>query len=241
MSLAFVRVPGRSRRLRCVAATALGALALAVALTGCGEDPAPAAGTTTIEAGGIAFNAVVREPSGDGSSLTVLFLHGGSYTSRIWADRGLLDRVSDAGHRAVAVDLPGSGDTEPTEEPAAEVLAELVEEVAAQGSVVLVSPSASGRYSLPLLATRPDVDLAGFVAVAPVGVAEFAPDAEIGDVPALLVWGEDDDVIPVDEAEALQQHFTDSELVVIPDGSHAPYDDEPEAFTDTLLTFLRDL
>src|SRR5690606_21393067 len=66
MSLAFVRVPGRSRRLRCVAATALGALALAVALTGCGEDPAPAAGTTTIEAGGIAFNAVVREPSGDG-------------------------------------------------------------------------------------------------------------------------------------------------------------------------------
>ena len=43
--------------------------------------------------------------------VTVVFLHGKSYTSRIWDDRKILDRVAQAGWRAVSVDLPGYGDT----------------------------------------------------------------------------------------------------------------------------------
>ena len=226
------------------------AVCLLVASTGCSDEPDPVAGTTTIQAGGVAFNAVVREavvrePAADADddddALTVLFLHGGSYTSRIWAERGVLDRVAGAGHRAVAVDLPGAGATDPTDVPPGEVLAALVEAVGPAGRVVLVSPSASGRYSLALLADPSDVELAGFVAVAPVAIRGFVPDPAVADLPALLVWGEDDEVIPLAEAEVLRSQLPTSELIEVPGGSHAPYDDQPEAFTEILLGFLAGL
>ncbi|MEO6629936.1 MAG: alpha/beta hydrolase [Aquihabitans sp.] len=219
-------------------------LVLAVTAAGCSSDPKPVAGTSTIDADGVAFNAVIRPPAdgagADVSPLTVLFLHGASYTSRIWADRGILDRVSEAGYRAVAVDLPGAGATAGTDKDPAEVLAGLVEKLGPPGRVVLVSPSASGRYSLALLAARSDVRLAGFVAVAPVGISDFKPQLT-ADLPALLVWGADDDVIPIAQARSLRSLLPGSELLVIPDGSHAPYDDEPAAFTKALLGFLSGL
>lgn len=222
------------------------AIVLLQAAAGCSDEPGPVAGTTTIRAGGVAFNAVVREAvvreqTDDDDTLTVLFLHGGSYTSRIWAERGVLDRVAAAGHRAVAVDLPGSGATDPTDEPPGTVLAALVEAVGPAGRVVLVSPSASGRYSLALLAEPSGVDLAGFVAVAPVAISGFVPDPSVADLPALLVWGEDDDVIPLTEADVLRNRLPNSELIEVPGGSHAPYDDQPEAFTEILLDFLAGL
>lgn len=231
-------------------------LGLLVAATGCSDEPQPVTGTTTIQAGDVAFHAVVREPTaGDAGTntdtLTVLFLHGGSYTSRIWAERGILDRVAAAGHRAVAVDLPGAGATDETDTPPAQVLAALVAEVGPSGRVVLVSPSASGRYSLALLAepsaldsagVEPSaVELAGFVAVAPVAIGELVPDPSVADVATLLVWGEDDDVVPLSDAEVLRSQLPNSELVQVPDGSHAPYDDHPDAFTEILLDFLAGL
>lgn len=227
-------MPGRMLK------AAIAVLALVLTAAACGSDAKPVAGNTTIEAGGVAFNARTRQPSGPDSPLTVLFLHGGAYTSQIWADRGILDRVSEAGYRAVAVDLPGAGGTASTDEDPADVLAALVDELGSPGRVVLVSPSASGRYSLALLADPGDVRLAGFVAVAPVGISQFEPDLT-EDLPALLVWGEDDDVVPIDQAHRLEALLPGSELIVIPAGSHAPYDDEPAAFTEALLAFLTGL
>ena len=218
---------------------------LMAATTACAGDPAPLAGTTTIRAGSVDFNAVVRKPADDPADgeLTVLFLHGASYTSRIWGDRGILDAVVDAGPRPVAVDLPGAGGTASTDRDGApaDVLAELVAELGPPGSVVVVSPSASGRYSLPLLAERPEVDLAGFVAVAPAGIGGFDGGAAVDGLPALLVWGEDDDVIPIAEADLLLAQLPEGRVVEIEGGSHAPYDDEPGAFTEVLLDFLADL
>lgn len=216
---------------------------LLAAATACAGDSEPLAGTTTIRAGSVDFHSVVREPASkpEGAELTVLFLHGASYTSRIWADRGVLDSVAEAGHRAVAVDLPGAGGTASTDDPPGAVLADLVGEVAPSGSVVVVSPSASGRYSLSMLAERPEVDLAGLVAVAPVGIGGFDGGAAVADLPALMIWGEDDDVIPVAQAEVLRAQLPEARLVEIEDGSHAPYDDRPEEFTEVLIEFLADL
>src|SRR4051812_42536577 len=108
-----------SRRNPSATTVAIAAVLLAVTLAGCSKVKAhlgmshrsPAEGTTIIHASGIAFNAIVRGPSEAEAKRTVLFLHGGSYTSRIWDDRGILDAVAAKGYRAIAVDLPGSGGT----------------------------------------------------------------------------------------------------------------------------------
>jgi abhydrolase domain-containing protein 14 len=227
----------------CVGVASLAGLALSsAALTGCGagEGPTPA-GSRTLRVARMDVHAVVRGPDAADAPLTVLFLHGASYTSRIWAERGILDDVVAAGYRAVAVDLPGYGHSPGTGQPPDDVLAALVASVAPPGRVVVVSPSMSGRYSLAFLSQRPDPELAGFVAVAPVGIAGFTRPPDAPAIPALLVWGEDDDVIPREQADQLRSALPGSRLEVIPNGSHAPYDDEPAAFTRVLLDFLRSI
>lgn len=228
----------------------LAASLAAPALAGCGslfeDDPA---GTTRIPTGATTFQAIVRGPTTAEAKKVVLFLHGGAYTSRVWSARGILDDVVHEGYRVVAVDLPGSGGTRMPDEDVehggptdAEILRQLVDAVGGQDRVVVVSPSASGRYSLPFLAASNPVNhLAGFVPVAPVGIVDFRRPWMAPKVPTLIVWGANDDEIPLEQGRVLRALLPGSELQVIPDAGHAAYDDDPDAFTALLLRFLASL
>lgn len=221
-----------------MAGAALVGLLLGLAALGCSKDRAPAAGATTLDGD---VSAIVRGPSAEDAPLTVLFLHGASYSSRIWDDRGILDDVAAEGYRAVAVDLPGYGDT-PDDGPGDEEwLKGVIDGLGGPEKVVVVSPSMSGDYSLSYLGYLPDEQLSGFVAVAPVGIEQFLRPPDAPSVPTLLVWGSDDDLIPISQAKALQEQLPGSELEVIEGGSHAPYDDHPDEFTALLIGFLEQL
>src|SRR6187200_181094 len=65
----------------------------------------PARGTVTITADRVPFHAITRGVAGRPGQLTVVFLHGATFTAEVWDRTGLLDRVAHAGYRAVAVDL----------------------------------------------------------------------------------------------------------------------------------------
>ena len=217
-------------------------LALLVSgVAGC-SDPKPAVGTTTITIHDIDVNAIVRGPSLSKAKLVVLFLHGASYTSRIWADRGIIDAVTAQRYRAVAIDLPGRGDTHgelpaDTDAARAEFLAAVVMRLGGPKRVVIVSPSFSGTYSLPYLARFP-VRLAGYVPVAPVGAPAFERPAGDPTVPTMIVQGANDDVIPRSQMDLLHRRLPGSTFEVVPDAGHAAYDDGHEAFTKLLLAFL---
>ncbi len=229
-----------TRRTRSAAVTmAAVAVLLLVGTVGCssGDGPAPA-GASTIEAGGVRWHAIVRGPAAAKAKLTVLFLHGAAYTSKIWADRGILDDVAQKGYRAVAVDLPGSGDTPSADKPKADLLAALVAKIGPAAKVVVVSPSASGAYSLALLQDRPEVELAGFVGVAPAGIESFRRPGNAPRIPALLIWGANDDVIPFANAKTLSAQLPGSRIERIANASHAAYDDRPDTFVNVLLPFL---
>lgn len=223
---------------------AMACLVPSAVLAGCAEDDRePPEGATTIDLEGLMVQTISRGPSDPepGPRLTVLFLHGASYTSRIWDDRGILDAVVDAGYWAVAADLPGFGDTPKAERPKEQFLAELVEAVSAPGEVVVVSPSKSGEWSLAMLQEQPEVPLAGFVAVAPVGISDFRRPADAPEVPSLLIWGEDDHDVPRAKAEELAAELPGSRLEVVAHAGHAVYDDDPKAFLKVLLPFLAEV
>ncbi len=225
---------------------ALGVLTIALApciLGGCGRDPGPVAGESTIEVDGTAVHAIERGP-GEGAppGRTVLFLHGQSYTARIWADRGILDAVADAGWWATAVDLPGYGGTpkraDDTPEARASFLAALIDELGGPANVVLVSPSRSGDWSLPYLVSSASDELAGFVPVAPVGIDGFERPADAPSIPTLSVWGSDDGSYSTDRAEHLVDELggpPGARTEIIDGASHAAYDDHPDEFTTLLL------
>ena len=56
--------------------------------------------------------------------------------------------------------------------------------------------------------------------------------------PTLIVWGEDDAIIPVRDAEEFERLISDSRKVVMRDTGHVPMAERPAAFNDMLLGFL---
>ncbi|KAM5147995.1 protein ABHD14A-like [Mantella aurantiaca] len=109
---------------------------------------------------------------------TVLLLHGRSFTSKTWEDLGTLQILSEHGYRAVAVDLPGYGQSlqaQPmsSEKGRTDYLLHIMEALGGR-QPVLISPSMSGMFSLPLLLQHPD-RLRGFIPIAPVGTKSYKP------------------------------------------------------------------
>lgn len=54
----------------------------------------------------------------------------------------------------------------------------------------------------------------------------------------LLIWGEQDSTTPLTQGENLARLLPNSELVVIPQSGHQPFEETAEAFNATLLAFL---
>lgn len=97
--------------------------------------------------------------------------------------------------------------------------AELVDAVRA----MMLETSVDGMVgALAAMRDRPDstADLPGF------------------DVPALVLHGAEDQLIPVAEAEAMAGALPDAELSVIPDAGHLPNLERPEEFNEAVREFL---
>ncbi len=213
-------------------------LLLGVTLAACGD--AEVVGETAIVVGDVDVHMVARSattPAPGGP--TVLLLHGASFTSDDWADLGTIDAMTAAGFDTVAVDLPGFGATPGAEVDNAVFLAGLIDAVDGGDGVVVVSPSMSGSFSLPLIAQEGADAMRGFVPVAPVGVEAFAAaTAPIDGLPVLVVWGENDDVIDPAGAADLAAVFTDAEVEIVEGAGHSPYVAEHDRFVASLTAFI---
>ncbi|XP_075015212.1 protein ABHD14A-like isoform X1 [Calonectris borealis] len=174
----------------------------------------------------------------------VLFLHGQAFTSKTWEALGTLALLAGEGYRAVAIDLPGYGDSPPAETVAtAQGRVAFLDHVLQELGIrrpVLVSPSMSGRFALPFLLARGD-QLAGFVPVAPVGTKDYAAEQyRRVQTPTLILYGDRDISLGPQALHSLW-HLPRHRMAVVPDAGHACYLDKPEDFHRALLGFLRQL
>jgi len=170
----------------------------------------------------------------------VLLLHGAAFNSVTWEDLGTLDVLADQGYRAVAVDLPGGfRNSKSTGHASKDFLVALMDRLALETPVV-VAPSASGRWALPLAARHPDL-IAGLVVIAPAGIDAIAGDLSNARPPALVLWGTEDRVFPVSEADRLVSLLPDAHKVLFDGAGHPCYLDQPERFHAALFTFLEQI
>jgi abhydrolase domain-containing protein 14 len=169
----------------------------------------------------------------------VLLLHGGKFDSGTWKKLGTLDALADAGYRAVAIDLPGSGKSPGWMVNQNTFLAELIP-VLEIGRPVLISPSRSGKMSFPLILDHPE-KVSGWVPIAPVGVQNNASKLKKNPVPALVIWGQRDQLFPASMAKTLAAGFETSTVLILPNAKHPAYLDQPELFHKALLKFLGEL
>ena len=197
---------------------------------------APVSSERTLELPGGPLHVRAVEPAvGAGGRPTVLLLHGARFTSADWVTLGVLEALAARGLSAVAIDLPGYGQSPPTERGRADVIADVLAALELE-RVVLVAPSMSGLHGFAFARAHPE-QLAGLVPIAPAAVL---PPAELAalQVPVLVLWGERDDVVPVAQGKALAAAIPGAELQVVPQGRHAFYVDDPSGLVERLAAFV---
>ncbi|XP_059148739.1 putative protein-lysine deacylase ABHD14B isoform X2 [Physella acuta] len=175
------------------------------------------------------------------AKLDVLFLHGQKFSSEDWIRNGSLNHVANWGYRSVAIDLPGHGKTTDTidELVVDEFLKALVSSLKMKENVVIIAPSASGRYALPYLFNKPETSTdraKGFVPITPVGTNKYVDKFPASQIPTLIVYGTDDKQ-GKEVAEDLKK-LPKSETSPIEGAGHACYLNKPDEFHNALYNFL---
>ena len=56
--------------------------------------------------------------------------------------------------------------------------------------------------------------------------------------PVCLIWGEQDRILPLDQASWLRDHLPRAELHVLPEVGHAPQEEAPEQVNEIIIAFL---
>jgi len=199
--------------------------------------------TVTVTVGNKPLTVHYREASSASTAgrLHLLFLHGASFSSKTWHDIGTLQLVGAMGHRAVAIDLPGYGQSASQHVSDEAKFLEAVIASLKLDRPILICASMSGGYALPFVLHSPVTctdRLRGFVPIAPVGTSTFkAADYRQCKVPTMIVYGERDHGAPVD----ILKQFERNVVFKMNNAGHACYMNDTPEWHRLLYNFLQSL
>jgi pimeloyl-ACP methyl ester carboxylesterase len=169
--------------------------------------------------------------AGDPGTPAVLLLHGSLSSSGMW--RAYVPALAPSFH-VLAPDLPAG--TAPEVEAQADRIGELLDALGAADPAAVGHGSGGGAAAV--LAARGRVRT--LVLVGASGIDdELAEALARREVPTLLVWGEEDEVVPVAEAERLQDRIPTAALAVLPGCGHLVAEDAAPTVATLLVEFLR--
>ena len=180
-----------------------------------------------------------------GSKDTLLLLHGKSFRAETWSSIGAPGRINEMGLDYIAADYPGWGESEengefypPTRKysNAATFIEEFAKSVGLK-KFVLLGASFSGPFAISYASRHPE-SVNKLVLVGPVWSDDLSQEASLIRKPVLIMYGENDNVIPMESFLRYSNGIKGSKLKAIRGAGHALYLDNREDFFKSLEEFL---
>jgi len=186
---------------------------------------------------------------------TVVLFHGNALSLDSWKKTKTLEELSSEGYRVFAIDLP-AGKGSMSEKLSPSVLKDdpsriinLIDKLfdaldVGEPPFAIVGPSMGGGFALAYALSRP-ARVGALVLVSP-SVYRIADQEKRKlpglDIPVLLIWGEQDNVFPLNEyGKPLKDTLPRAKLVIVKQAGHGAYLDQPDKFNELLVDFISEV
>lgn len=205
-------------------------------------------GELFINVNGLRFRTVSSQDLGSSPSNTIVVLfHGASFSIDDWKKIGTMDQLTQKSIPYLAVDLPRgkASKSEKREYPEMSGYVPLLEDLFRASGIgtrskkmIIVGPSMGGAFALQYALERQN-QIAGLVLIAPSLSGLNRELLENLDSPVLLIWGDKDNIFPVEQyGRELKELLPRAKLLIIKGARHPAYLDKPSEFHDLLLDFV---
>lgn len=184
------------------------------------------------------------------SKPVVVLFHGYSFSLDDWDKIGTYGELSSRSIPFIAVDLPRGKASKSQKREESEIsgyvpfLKELFKQVGicpVPSKLIIVGPSMGGAFALAY-ALEKKAEVLGLVLIAPSLAGVNREALENLEVPVLLMWGEKDNVFPVDQhGRELKEMLPQAKLLIIKGARHPAYLDQPQQFHELLFDFFDEL
>ncbi|MEM0139311.1 MAG: alpha/beta hydrolase [Ferroplasma sp.] len=179
-----------------------------------------------------------------GTSRSVILLHGSESDSYGWSNIDALRKISQWGFNVYACDLPGSGKSEKNtiysygSDPSrgAKFIKDFADSVYA-ASLYLIAPSTSAGLALKSAIDYPNL-IASVIIIGGLGVDHIAGQLNKLNKPVLILWGSNDDVVPISHGARYHDLIASSTFIKINGAGHSVQFDKPDAFFNSVKNFL---
>lgn len=188
------------------------------------------------------------------SKPTVVLFHGNAFSLDNWKKLGTLNALSKRAYPTYAIDLPlGKGSksdklNQKQSKNPREVASWVGKIFAAlhlqDQKLIIIGPSLGGGVALSYAVENPS-KIRALILIGPsiyrVSESQRSKLVDL-EMPILLLWGQRDNVFPVDEfAKPLKQQLMHAKLIIINGAGHAANLDKPEEFHELLFDFLSEI
>ncbi len=186
------------------------------------------------------YGKVFGMVAGPENGRTILAIHGYSQRNGWHTWEPMMAPLAEAGFRVVSVDMPGWGQSVPTQgqvggKTAVMTVLQLLDGLSAE-TAVLMGKSWGGKVAVETAVSHPR-RIAHLILTAP-ALRDVEQARKISQ-PVLLAWAEDDPVIPFSYAARLAAAIPNCQLETYPTGGHSAAPKNAADFAPKAIKFLQ--
>ena len=172
----------------------------------------------------------------------LILLHGYSFKSTIWREVGLLDELEKRRLSYIAIDMPygkiSECDTKSRDlEYNINIIREILEKEFGRADPIILGASLGGFIGLQY-GVRYTV--LGLILIAPVwtNIPQIMKHYSENTIPILLIYGDKDEIVTLEEMERFQRETKNTELVIYRDAPHPAYIKYPARFSREVAEYV---